>query len=97
MAYMIHKLMSNFTRKEVMPANGKRYTKQTNLHLMESKFKEGEVVYDRSRPSQKLIVRRFVSNVYYCKVTDNTTLKDLVYFERELMSGENPLVKETNL
>lgn len=94
MSYTMNKLMSQFSRKDLMPANRKRYRKETNLDLMDNKFKEGEVVYDRSRPSQKLIVRRFVSNVYYCRATDNSTLKDLVYFERELMAENKKIHQE---
>lgn len=54
---------------------------------MVNKYKEGEVVYERTRPMQKLIVRRFLSNVYYCKPMDALKSKDLVYFERELMGA----------
>jgi len=51
-----------------------------------NKFKEGEVVYDKMRPDQKLVVKRFVSNVYYCAIPDEANRKDLVFFERELIS-----------
>lgn len=52
---------------------------------MERKFNEGDVVYERIRPSHKLIVRRYTTNIYYCLVPEFPERKDLVFFERELM------------
>ncbi len=52
---------------------------------MENKFKEGEVVRARINPNQNLIVNRYVNQIYYCKIQENPTHKDLVYFERELL------------
>ncbi len=52
---------------------------------MENKFKEGEVVKERIRPTQKLIITRHINKLYYCKIEENPNLKELVYFERELM------------
>ncbi len=49
-------------------------------------YKVGETVYARIHPSQKLIVRRYVAKIYYCKVLSDPSLRELVYFERELMS-----------
>lgn len=51
---------------------------------MENKFKEGQVVYARIAPSQALVIRRYVHRIYYCKIQEDPTLKELVYFEREL-------------
>ena len=48
-------------------------------------FKEGQVVYERIRPAQKLIIKRWASNLYYCRSQENTNRRDLVYQERELM------------
>jgi hypothetical protein len=48
---------------------------------MENKYKEGEEVY--------LIVRRYVDRIYYCKIKKDLKLKELVYFERELMSDSD--------
>jgi len=55
---------------------------------MVTKYKNGEVVFDRTRPMQKLIVTRYFSNLYYCKPTEAPNKKDLVYFERELMGAK---------
>jgi hypothetical protein len=52
----------------------------------ENKFKEGEIVYERTNPSRKLIVGRYMDNVYYCKIQEAPRRKELVYFERELMA-----------
>ncbi|MEQ1586983.1 MAG: hypothetical protein ABL895_13935 [Cyclobacteriaceae bacterium] len=51
---------------------------------MESKFKAGEIVYERIRPTLKLIVANCINNLYYCKLHEFPKRKELVYFEREL-------------
>lgn len=56
---------------------------------MENKFKEGEEVYAKVNPSLKLIIRRYVDRIYYCKIKKNPTQKELVYFEREIMSAKS--------
>lgn len=53
---------------------------------MEIKFKDGEEVYDRTRPGQKLIISRYLKGMYYCKVLENLHRKELIYFERDLMT-----------
>ncbi|MDZ7646160.1 MAG: hypothetical protein U5K54_02675 [Cytophagales bacterium] len=53
---------------------------------MEIKFKAGDEVYERIRPSQKLIVTRYFKGIYYCKIEEHKTAKELMYFERDLMS-----------
>ena len=53
---------------------------------METKFKEGEIVFERTHPSQKLIISNFADKLYYCKVYEAPHRKPLVYFERDLAS-----------
>jgi hypothetical protein len=50
------------------------------------KYKEGETVYAKVRPDRRLTVKWYVNNVYYCIVQADPLKKELVYFERELMS-----------
>ena len=50
------------------------------------KYKAEEVVYAKENPTVKLIIRRFVDRIYYCKVASDPTLKEQVYYERELIS-----------
>jgi hypothetical protein len=50
----------------------------------ENKYKEGETVFAKVNPELKLIIRRYVDRIYYCKVLDEPERKELVYFEREL-------------
>lgn len=58
---------------------------------MESKFKEGEVVYARTDPDRRLIIRRCLDAIYYCKIMDDPKrVTELVYFERELVAGHDP-------
>ena len=47
-------------------------------------YKAGQVVRAKVTPEVHLVVRRYVDNIYYCKVQDDPDRKDLVYFEREL-------------
>jgi hypothetical protein len=56
-----------------------------NACSMEIKFKEGDEVYDRIRPGQKLIISRYFQGIYYCKIEENLRRKELIYLERELM------------
>lgn len=53
----------------------------------EGTFKGGEIVFAKSDPSLKLIVRRFVDRIYYCRIQIDPLQKERVYFERELTSS----------
>jgi len=53
---------------------------------MENKYKEGAVVFSKMDPTLKLVVRRYVKRIYYCKIQEDPGRKELVYFERELMA-----------
>jgi hypothetical protein len=51
------------------------------------KFKAGDLVFELTRPSQQLIIIRFFSGLYYCKVPGQAEGRKLVFFERELKSN----------
>lgn len=51
---------------------------------MENKYKEGSVVCARVDPTLKLIIRRYIDRIYYCRVQSEPERKELVYFEREI-------------
>jgi hypothetical protein len=51
---------------------------------MESEYREGETVYAKVHPGLKLTIRRYVDRIYYCRVSEDVTCGELVYFEREL-------------
>jgi hypothetical protein len=51
---------------------------------MENKYKAGDVVSDRIRPNQRLLIKRFLGNLYYCIIMENPKRKELVYLERDL-------------
>jgi hypothetical protein len=53
----------------------------------ENKYAEGSAVYALAAPGIQLTVRRYVERVYYCTIANDPDHKDLVYFERELMSA----------
>ncbi|MDI9340942.1 MAG: hypothetical protein QM534_10275 [Sediminibacterium sp.] len=56
---------------------------------MENKFKVGAYVYAINNPAIKLIIRRYVDKIYYCRIDNSPESKDLVYFEREITDNEN--------
>jgi hypothetical protein len=58
---------------------------------MENKYKQGDIVNERVRPTQKLIVSRQFNKIYYCKIHENPQRKELVFFERELKWDSNPM------
>jgi hypothetical protein len=55
---------------------------------MENKDKEGQVVHAQVNPALKLVIRRYVDRIYYCKVQNDPTRKELVYFEREIEADQ---------
>ena len=56
--------------------------KETNDNI----FSEGQIVYAKSNPGVKLIVRRYTGRIYYCMTKEDPSVKGLVFFERELTS-----------
>ncbi len=63
---------------------------------MENKYKEGDEVYAKDNPHTKLKVRRYVNRIYYCQTMLDLNLKDLVYFENELMLPNESNVQDDN-
>ncbi len=51
---------------------------------MENKYQVGQEVYAKVAPEFKLVIRRYLNRIYYCKIKDHPERKELVYFEREL-------------
>ncbi|GAA5031197.1 hypothetical protein GCM10011506_21260 [Marivirga lumbricoides] len=52
---------------------------------MKARYKKGEIVCDRSRPTQKLFISKCVTGIYYCKVEEDVKRKELVYLERDII------------
>lgn len=61
---------------------------------MEKKFKEGEIVYERIRPHQQLIVSTSTGNVYSCLARERPERKPLIFFGRELKEETSSHSKE---
>jgi hypothetical protein len=55
---------------------------------MENKYKAGDTVFAKENPGLTLIIRRFVDDIYYCRVFDHPEQKEYVYFQRELFSKQ---------
>ncbi len=62
--------------------------KHIKSETMENKYKEGDVVYANEDLTKKLVIRRYVDRIYYCKVAGDSHAKELVYFERELVNED---------
>ncbi|MFI5204788.1 MAG: hypothetical protein ACHQF2_09860 [Flavobacteriales bacterium] len=59
-----------------------------------NRHKEGEVVYAKTKPGVKLVIRRYIDRIYYCQVEGDSKQREQVYFERELLTeAEAALVK----
>ena len=62
--------------------------------FVQNKYNPGDVVYAKIDPSLKLVIRRYIDQIYFCKVQEDPERKELVYFERELV--EDPVLEEIN-
>lgn len=51
---------------------------------MQTKYQIEQLVYERIRPFQKLIVKKFAFDVYYCQPEETPTERLLTYLERDL-------------
>lgn len=63
-------------------------------NFVQNKYNPGDVVYAKVNPSLKLVIRRYIDQIYFCKVQEDPERKELVYFERELV--EDPVIEEIN-
>ncbi|MCV9385981.1 hypothetical protein [Reichenbachiella ulvae] len=63
--------------------------------IKDNKYKPGDVVYAKVNPSLELKIRRYTERIYYCQVLDNPALKELVYYERELVEDPELLAKNS--
>ncbi len=48
------------------------------------KYAAGTVVYALVEPDLKLVIRRYIDRIYYCRIPSKPEHKELVYFEREI-------------
>jgi hypothetical protein len=62
--------------------------------FVQNKYNAGDVVFAKVNPDLKLVIRRYIDQVYFCKVQNDLERKELVYFERELL--ENPSLEAAN-
>jgi hypothetical protein len=63
-------------------------------HFVQNKYEPGDIIYAKNNPDQKLVVRRYLDKIYYCKVVTDPDRKDLVFFEREIV--EDPALVAKN-
>lgn len=54
-------------------------------------FATGSLVHAKDNISVKLHVRRYVNDIYYCKIVDDHSNKELVYFGRELAAEDETI------
>ncbi len=53
--------------------------------LFEHKYDDGDIVYAKVNPAEKLLVRRYIDRIYFCRHIPDLDQKELAYFERELV------------
>jgi hypothetical protein len=57
------------------------------INTVPNRYKEGETVCAKANPLVELVIRRYVDRIYYCKIKADPDHKELVYFDRELISA----------
>ena len=62
------------------------YTKAYPMkkNYIAKRYKKGDLVYAKVRPSVILVVRLYVRKVYYCMIQNNTCANEMVYLDSEL-------------
>ncbi len=53
--------------------------------FIEHKYDDGDIVYSKINPDEKLLVRRYIDRIYFCRHIPDLGQKELAYFERELV------------
>jgi hypothetical protein len=61
--------------------------------FVQNKYMAGDVVCVKVNPTIKLKIRRYIDQVYYCKVLDNPEAREFVYYERELVEDRELITK----
>jgi hypothetical protein len=56
--------------------------------INDNRFPLGTIVYANENPTLKLVIRSYYNRIYYCGVSQDPSLKELVYYERELTSSK---------
>jgi len=77
------------------------YTLQILKNIMpnpvnnDNKYPVGTVVYARVQPDLKLVIEQYMQRIYFCGVSGQPGMKQLPYFERELIipGADNDAVK----
>lgn len=70
------------------PSNLLNPSSHLSPSLSERKFKEGDIVLERIHPNRKMIITGFSGNMNYCKSQEFPHRKELVYFDRDLITEE---------
>jgi hypothetical protein len=65
-------------------------------HFLPNRYNAGDIVSAKENPNLKLVIRRYIDQIYYCKIQDNPEKEDLVYFERELVDDLGLSVQVNN-
>ena len=65
--------------------------------FFQNKYNAQDVVAAKKNPELKLVIRRYIDQVYYCKVQDDPEAKELVYFERELVDDPELIAKNKKM
>ena len=58
----------------------------TDRLLKDNKYEEGSIILAKANPETRLLIMKYLQRIYYCVEVDHPEQKQLVYFERELVS-----------
>ncbi len=47
-------------------------------------FKVGQTIHPISNPALKLVIRRYVDQIYYCQDPEQQSRKEFAFFEKEI-------------
>lgn len=58
----------------------------TDRLIKDNRYEEGSIISAKANPEVKLLIIKYLQRIYYCVEVNHPEQKQLVYFERELVS-----------
>lgn len=52
----------------------------------DNKYSRGIFIYAKENPTVKLVISDYKQRIYFCSIVDHPEMKQLAYFERELIN-----------
>jgi hypothetical protein len=58
----------------------------TDRLIKDNRYEEGSIILAKANPKVNLLIIEYLQRIYYCVEVNHPQQKQLVYFERELVS-----------